>query len=68
MNYQQAKSDLEKLGLSVYSGCRVSLFLDACEQYGLTVEELLGKFSDDDVIKAIATSLRLMGAFDHIDE
>lgn len=60
--------DLERLGISTYPGCRIAAFHEVKELYGLTIDELLGKFSDDEVLDAIEISLRLMGVYDMLEE
>ena len=59
----EIRQDLDKLGLSTDPGCRIALMEEVMENYGITWQEVIGKLSDDDIIRAVDTSLQYCGVY-----
>ena len=53
--------DLETLGFPMYSGCRNEAVTYAIEEMGISLDEILGKLSDDAILAAIQASVEIMG-------
>ena len=53
--------DLETLGFPMYSGCRTEAVTYAIEEMGISLDEILGKLSDDAILAAIQASVEIMG-------
>lgn len=60
-NYNEMKSDLSRMGFDVYPGCRNSAIQQAIEEWGISLDEIIGKLSDTDVLEAIHASAGVMG-------
>ena len=52
---------LATLGFPLYSGCRNEAVAYAIEGMGISLDEILGKLSDDTVLEAIQSSVEVMG-------
>ena len=66
-DYMEMKEDLERLGFNLYPGCRVEAWEHANE-LGISNEEIIGKFSDHDILEAIWESARVMGMLAELPE
>ena len=66
-NYQEMKEDLKRLGFKLYSGCRNEAWEHANE-IGISTDEIVVKFSDDDVLRAIHDSARVMGMLAELED
>ena len=53
--------ELANLGFPMYSGCRNEAVAYAMQEMGITLDEILGKLSDDTVLTAIFHSVQVMG-------
>lgn len=56
----ELSDDLFRLGFQLYPGCRIEAVKHA-DELGISIEEILLKFSDADVLEAIHESARVMG-------
>ena len=52
---------LATLGFPMYSGCRNEAVAYAMEEMGISLDEILGKLSDDTILEAIQSSVEVMG-------
>ena len=52
---------LATLGFPLYSGCRNEAVAYAIKEMGISLDEILGKLSDDTVLEAIQSSVEVMG-------
>ena len=64
----EIKQDLEKLGLDTSPGCRIGLMEEVLEIYGIDWKEIVGKLSDDDIVRAVDTSLQYAGVYADQDD
>jgi len=53
--------DLAKLNFPMYSGCRNEAIAYAIEVMGISLDEIVGKLSDDIILQAIQSSVEVMG-------
>jgi hypothetical protein len=53
--------DLATLGFPMYSGCRNEAIAYAIEEMGISLDEIIGKLSDDTILAAIQASVGVMG-------
>lgn len=52
---------LATLGFPMYSGCRNEAVAYAMEDMGISLDEIIGKLSDDTILEAIHSSAVVMG-------
>jgi hypothetical protein len=55
------------MGFPMYSGCRNEAVAYAIEEMGISLDEILGKLSDDTVLTAIFQSIQVMGLMPYKD-
>jgi len=53
--------DLAKLNFPMYGGCRNEAIAYAIEVMGISLDEIVGKLSDDTILEAIQSSVEVMG-------
>jgi hypothetical protein len=58
---------LSHMGFPMYSGCRNEAVAYAIEEMGISLDEILGKLSDDTVLTAIFQSIQVMGLMPYKD-
>ena len=66
-DYMEMKEDLEKLGFDISPGCRIEAF-EYANEIGISMAEILMKFSDQEVLEAIHDSARVMGMLSELSE
>lgn len=52
---------LSHMGFPMYSGCRNEALAFAMDELGISLDEIIGKLSDDTVLTAIFQSIQVMG-------
>lgn len=69
MNYKEVRKDLEGMGLDLsYGGCRQGVIDDAVHNYGLSMEDIICKFSDEDVIRAVHSAFQDYNIFNLLED
>lgn len=69
MNYKEVREDLEGMGLDLsYGGCRQGVIDDAIHNYGLSMEDIICKFSDEDVIRAVHSAFQDYNIFNLLED
>lgn len=69
MNYKEVREDLEGMGLDLsYGGCRQGVIDDAVHNYGLSMEDIICKFSDEDVIRAVHSAFQDYNIFNLLED
>lgn len=68
-NYKEVREDLEGMGLDLsYGGCRQGVIDDAIHNYGLSMEDIICKFSDEDVIRAVHSAFQDYNIFNLLED
>ena len=68
-NYKEVREDLEGTGLDLsYGGCRQGVIDDAVHNYGLSMEDIICKFSDEDVIRAVHSAFQDYNIFNLLED
>lgn len=68
-NYKEVREDLEGMGLDLsYGGCRQGVIDDAVHNYGLSMEDIICKFSDEDVIRAVHSAFQDYNIFNLLED
>lgn len=69
INYKEVREDLEGMGLDLsYGGCRQGVIDDAIHNYGLSMEDIICKFSDEDVIRAVHSAFQDYNIFNLLED
>ena len=69
MNFKEVREDLEGMGLDLsYGGCRQGVIDDAIHNYGLSMEDIICKFSDEDVIRAVHSAFQDYNIFNLLED
>ena len=69
INYKEVREDLEGMGLDLsYGGCRQGVIDDAVHNYGLSMEDIICKFSDEDVIRAVHSAFQDYNIFNLLED
>ena len=67
--YKEVREDLEGMGLDLsYGGCRKGVIDDAVHNYGLSMEDIICKFSDEDVIRAVHSAFQDYNIFNLLED
>lgn len=68
MSYQAQERIRNYTGFECYPGCRIDLVHFVVETYGISIDEILAKLSDDDVIDCVDSSLQVSGTYCAIED
>lgn len=69
INYKEVREDLEGMGLDLsYGGCRQGVIDEAVHNYGLSMEDIICKFSDEDVIRAVHSAFQDYNIFNLLED
>ena len=68
-NYKEVREDLEGMGLDLsYGGCRQGVIDEAVHNYGLSMEDIICKLSDEDVIRAVHSAFQDYNIFNLLED
>lgn len=68
-NYYDVRKDLEEMGMDLsYGGCRQGVIDEALHTYGLKMEDIICKFSDEDVVRAVHSAFQDYNIFSLLEE
>jgi hypothetical protein len=67
-NYEEVRGDLERLGMDLKPGCRTDVLDEAIHVYGLKMEDIVCKFSDEDVVRAVHSAFSDYSIFELMEE
>ena len=68
-NYYEVRKDLEGMGMDLsYGGCRQGVIDEAVHTYGLKMEDIICKFSDEDVMRAVHSAFQDYNIFSLMED